>query len=405
MTAGAAMPEPDIRVALLQNVPRVSFRVSGDYTVTNQATGGVIAAPAPGEVWEVRAAGGLLQVCREGVPVGAFSGPVRVEQSAVEVAIAGGGGQTIVRTGTEGLAVLGPGNEMVTLGRDAGAYQVLGPEGRKTALKPGGLHLVAVQQANGEWRRYRGNLEIRTGGEGLLVINELPLEQYLYSVVPSEMPSSWPLEALKAQALAARTYALKRIEGARGAPFHVTPTQDNQVYHGYDHESPSTTRAVEETRGKVLVYATPSGPSRGGVRGELVDAFFHSSNGGFTERAEDVWLQSVPYLEAKPDPYDANPKHYNWQVVYTAEQLMQKLNDWLTKREDDRRFAKVTDLEILEHTASGARVKKMAVTGVLADGTPCTVEIGNADRVRQALGLKSALFTMEKRLDATGNLV
>ena len=405
-TAGAAMREPDIRVALLQGTPAVAFKVTGEYTISNTATGGTVGVPASGEQWEVRVHGALLQVVRNGTPIGSFTGPLGVEQVDVRLAVAGPGGRVVEKSGTEGLIVLGAGNNVATLGRDPSAYQVLGPGGRKMALKSGQLNLIGIQLANGQWRRYRGNLEICISGQGLLVINELPLEQYLLSVVPGEVPAQWPYEVLKAQAVAARSYALRQIWDGADKAFHAYPTEASQMYLGYDGENPATTRAVEETRGQTLVYAAPGTPSRGGLPGEPVAAFYHSSSGGYIENAEDVWLKPVPYIRAKEDPYDNNPKHYNWQINYTVAQLTDSINKRLASKGSNVQFLVITDLVELERTATGARVKKMRVEGVGMDGTPLPPQIlANADEVRIALGLKSALFTMQKEFDATGRLV
>jgi len=405
-TVGATTREPDIRVALLRGTPAVSFKVTGEYTVSNAATGGTVGIPVPGEQWDVRINGALLQVLRNGIPIGSFTGPIRVEQASVRLTVAGAGGQVVEKSGTEGFVVLGAGNNMATLGRDASAYQVLGPGGQMVALKSGQLNLVGIQLANGQWRRYRGNLEIRASDQGLLVINELPLEQYLLSVVPGEVPAHWPYEVLKAQAVAARSYALRQIWDGADKAFHVYPTEASQMYLGYDGENPATTRAVEETRGQTLVYAAPGTPSRGGLPGEPVAAFYHSSSGGFVENAEDVWLKPVPYIKAKEDPYDNNPKHYNWQIYYTVAQLTDSINKRLARKGSNVQFQVITDLVELERTATGARVKKMRVEGVGMDGTPLPPQIlANADEVRIALGLKSALFTMQKEFDATGRLV
>lgn len=401
-TAGAAMPEPYIRVALLQGTPAVSFKVTGQYTIRNAATGGTVGTPAPGEQWEVRANGGLLQVLRDGSPIASFTGPIRVEQAGVQLALSGAGGRIVEQSGTEGLVVLGAGNNMATLGRDASNYQVLGPGGQKVALIPGRLNLVSVQLASGQWRRYRGNLEIHTDNQGLLAINELSLEQYLLSVVPGEVPADWPYEVLKAQAVAARSYALRQIYEAPNQAFHVYPTTASQMYLGYDGESPVTTRAVEETRGKVLVYAAPGVPSRGGLPGEPVAAFYHSSSGGYTENAEDVWLNPVPSIKGKQDSYDVNPKHYNWQVSYDMTQLTDLINNWLTKKSAGWQFQTVTDIIELERTATGARIKKVRVEGLLPDGTRRYYDIFNADNVRMAFGLKSAPFQLAREVDAMG---
>jgi len=197
--------------------------------------------------------------------------------------------------------------------------------------------------------------------------------------VPSESLSYWPEEALKAQAVAARNYAVQRMQATSGSYFNLVTNQSNQVYGGYDAETKATNQAVKDTSGIVMM-------SQGG----LVTAFYHSSSGGFTENSEDVWSSPLPYIKWKSDPFDKNNNHYNWQVSYTNEQLAALM----TKA--GYPIKKVTDIQIKERTSSGARVKSLAVTGVGTTGKAVKLEISNADQVRIALGLKSSLFVLNK---------
>jgi stage II sporulation protein D len=222
----------------------------------------------------------------------------------------------------------------------------------------------------------------------LTAVNVLNIEDYLRGVVPSEMPSDWPAEALKAQAVAARNYALQRVEATRGDTFNVYNTMTSQVYGGYDAETAAANKAVEGSRGMVMLSG-----------GKTVSAFFHSSSGGFTENSEDVWTDRLSYIRSKEDPYDKNSKHYNWEVTYSADQLRDKL------AAAGYKFSKVTDVVELERTSSGARVMEIAVKGLGTDGKSLRVEIKNADKVRAALGLKSALFEFTNKYDRSKNLI
>lgn len=139
---------------------------------------------------------------------------------------------------------------------------------------------------------YRGNIEITSLDEGLLVVNELPLEEYLYSVVPSEMPSSYPPEALKAQAVCARTYAYRNMQhaGHPGWGAHVDDSTAFQVY-GNTEERAETTEAVKATRGQILFYQE-----------EPVDAYYYSTSCGYgtdTRAWNGTDTETVPYLQAK----------------------------------------------------------------------------------------------------------
>jgi stage II sporulation protein D len=122
--------------------------------------------------------------------------------------------------------------------------------GTKVWVSTDGSTGIKLQERGG--RTYRGSMEASAYNGKLAVVNELPFEQYLYSVVPSEMPSSWPSEALKAQAVAARSYAL--FQGMGFGIAHVNDTELSQVYSGIDSEKATTTAAVNATAGMVAMY-------------------------------------------------------------------------------------------------------------------------------------------------------
>lgn len=147
---------------------------------------------------------------------------------------------------------------------------------------------------------YRGALRVLRLSGGFSIINSLPLEKYLYGVVPRESPASWPLEALKAQAVAARSYAALHI-GA-GGPFDVWCSTRSQCYNGADGEAAASNAAVKATAGIVPTYG-----------GKPISAFFFSTSGGYTESIENVWgTGPVPYLKGVPDPYDTGSPYHIW---------------------------------------------------------------------------------------------
>ena len=151
----------------------------------------------------------------------------------------------------------------------------------------------------------------------------LPLEQYLYGVVPSEMPSSWSAEALKAQAVAARSYALATRQ--LGAPFDVYNDTRSQMYLGIVDESPAATAAVNATKGQVVLYD-----------GTVATTYFSSTSGGRTESALDWTGTAVPYLVSVPDPYDDLSPYHNWgPTPVTAQSIVKALK--LTGRSPTRR--------------------------------------------------------------------
>jgi stage II sporulation protein D len=157
---------------------------------------------------------------------------------------------------------------------------------------------------------YRGAIEIRTEGAGVTAINELDMDTYVRGVVAGEMPSSWPLEALKAQAVAARTYALatRKTTGL----FDQYPDTRSQVYRGVTGESVRSDAAVAQTAGRVLTYA-----------GVPAVTYYFSTSGGHTENVEFSFVGSLakPWLVGVPDPHDSQSPYHRWRVPTTATRL------------------------------------------------------------------------------------
>jgi stage II sporulation protein D len=158
-------------------------------------------------------------------------------------------------------------------------------------------------------RWYRGRTIITPTSGGLTAINYVDLESYLYSVLGGEMNGNWPQEALKAQAVAARSYALFRRTRDGNSSFDLCDTARCQVYRGVQDESTGTQTAVNATAGQVLTY-----------NGTIIEALFHSSSGGHTENVEDVWGTRVPYLRAVQD-YDQNAPVYSWNKIISRNEL------------------------------------------------------------------------------------
>lgn len=155
-------------------------------------------------------------------------------------------------------------------------------------------------------KRYLGDMVARLNSGSIQLINHVFLETYLYGVVPHEMPNSWPLEALKAQAVAARTYVVTHMKSS--SSYHVHDTQASQVYRGYNGSLSNSIKAVDGTKGQVLKYGS-----------SFASTFYSSSNGGLTEDSGNVWTTSLPYTVVKEDPYDVNnPENPNgsWTVTY-----------------------------------------------------------------------------------------
>ncbi|MBH5317132.1 SpoIID/LytB domain-containing protein [Paenibacillus sp. GSMTC-2017] len=161
----------------------------------------------------------------------------------------------------------------------------------KVWISPAGSDTIGLLERSK--RTYRGQFELSTFNGKLAVINELPFEQYLYSVVAVEMYSSWPIEALKAQAVAARSYALNKGFGFQIA--HVVDTTLSQAYYGAGVEKPTSTEAVNATAGEVALY-----------NGKVIEAVFSSNGGGQTADASDVWKNAIPYLKSVKSPDDSS---------------------------------------------------------------------------------------------------
>jgi stage II sporulation protein D len=164
---------------------------------------------------------------------------------------------------------------------------------------------------------YRGALELRPAGSGINVINALDLESYVRGVVSAESPSAWPAEALKAQAVAARTYAITSRAGSISDGFDQYADTRSQMYKGVAAERPTTDAAVAATAGQVVTYA-----------GQPVTTYFFSTSGGHTENVENSFVGSAPkpWLKGVDDPYDNLAPRHRWKpVTLTATQVKAKL--------------------------------------------------------------------------------
>ena len=211
---------------------------------------------------------------------------------------------------------------------------------------------------------YRGKLELVPQGEYLRVVNVVPLESYLQGVVAGEMPFRWPGEALKAQAVAARSYALANL--LKGRPYDLYSDQRSQVYLGVAGEKASTTQAVTATAGQVVLYA-----------GRIATTYYFSTSGGKTASAVDVFGASVPYLVSRPDPWDKVSPWHSWGPVLFGARTLQ------TQFGVDQRVVDATGVA----TPSG-RLKTQTLHTV---GGPVNVPVS---LIRSSLGLRSTWVTI-----------
>ncbi|MDR2050029.1 MAG: SpoIID/LytB domain-containing protein [Treponema sp.] len=254
-------------------------------------------------------------------------------------------------------------------------------------------------------RSYRGRLEFRPAGNGMTVINILTIEEYLYGVIPSEMPATWPEEALKAQAIAARSYSLAMLGQFAGRGFDLYGSPRSMAYHGAGAETKTTTRAVNDTRGLIL---------RGG--GEPLKAYFSANHGGYSEDSRTMWGYDA-YMAAVPDillpkrtgrlpldeldawihdaPFSFSSvgrfhysSSYRWEKWVAADEIRHRLP------EDPGEITRI----VSRGRGISGRIYQLEVTGeaksVLVRG----------DDIWAAMGaLRSSLFSIGYKFDTSGN--
>ncbi|MDY6786039.1 MAG: SpoIID/LytB domain-containing protein [Cyanobacteriota bacterium] len=284
---------------------------------------------------------------------------VSVKQGVNGLAV---GGSTAAKVRDETGQQVGtiPAGDAYTARSGGGNVRVGNWQGRQLWVEPEGQGAVWIGD-----RWYRGDVRLVPQSGGLAAINHVDLEEYLYSVVGAEAIASWPLEALKAQAVAARSYALYKRAESPNDLYDVGTTTATQVYKGLESEASSTVQAVRETAGEVVVYG-----------GQVALTAYHSSSGGHTENVEDVWSSPLPYLRGVPD-YDQNAPVYQWSLFFSTADLSRRLGGVGTIRQ-------MTP----ERTTPRGRVVAMAVVG---DGG--TTRVTGA-QVQRALGLRSRLFSV-----------
>lgn len=299
-----------------------------------------------------------------------------VKQRSVTVSLVGGKG--MARTeGSKG-ASLAAGQSYDVRWQD-GAF-LIGREklrGEVLTIRPSRAGELAL-----DGRRYRGALELRHKSGGLTAVNIVPVDDYLRSVVPEEMPTDWPAEALKAQSVAARSFSLASRGRHASEGYDLCTTTHCQLYTGTAAEKTASTAAVRATRGEVLTYG-----------GKPIEALFHTDSGGMTESSENVWGSHVPYLRTVRD---AQIKTLPWTKTITRADLERKL------AAKGHAIGKVRSIALSplaigraakDRTASG-RVKTMTVKGTKGAATL------SGTTWRSLLGLKSTLFDAKLTKDA-----
>jgi stage II sporulation protein D len=320
-----------------------------------------------------------LVVDTAGVELAAGSGLTFTDPASGRRVLRSGGGERVVVTAdAAGRLVLRTGGEA----RNAGASIV------SATPDAGGTLTIAG-------RSYRGGALIRATGSGrVTAINQVGMEDYLLGVVPREIGQVGPelLEAAKAQAVAARTYAVRYLGRRESLGFDVFATVQDQVYGGVAAEHDPVSRAVRETAGEILTY-----------RGTPIEAFYHSTCAGHTAAIEEVWPVEAPrpYLVSLVDvdprtgeAYDRSSSRFQWTERWTADQLTSILDRTLADSLPPgvRTIGELRDIRVLEKTQSG-RAKRVLISGSNAD-----LYVGG-DRIRWILLRPSGPALNSSKLD------
>lgn len=256
-------------------------------------------------------------------------------------------------------------------------------------------------------RTYRGSLKLLRFEQGLTVVNEVNVEEYLYAVVPSEVPSRWPRAVLEAQAVAARTYTFANLGRFKARGFDLLPTVASQVYNGVQSETKSVTEAVDSTRGMILTYES-----------KPIGAFYYDNCGGYTESSRNVWGFGMPYLQAVPDkllperngflaPADlyawlkSRPEAYSNHPKYSSRSAY-RWTYWVSREEIEKRLklsetaGPILSLTIKDRSISG-RAAKVLIKGTNGE------KLLKGDSIRSLGGLRSNLFIIQPKLGTDGH--
>ncbi len=243
-----------------------------------------------------------------------------------------------------------------------------------------GIQISSVQREQGT-PIYRGSLKITKKPEGFLIVNTLPLETYLEAVVPSEMPSSYPAEALKAQAVCARTYAWKQIKEKKLESYgaDVDDSVNYQVYNNIGPEE-STTQAVKETEGKILSQ-----------NGKPIEAYYFSTSAGVTS-TDEIWgaESSAPYLKSVDCSFDSEEPWRTWETEISRENVEQRA------QRIEGCEGSLTGLEVTGKSESGA-VTRLRVHTEGGDG-----EVANEYEIRSFLAPDREIFAGKEKEKKNG---
>lgn len=223
---------------------------------------------------------------------------------------------------------------------------------------------------------FKGSIKVIATDNGLNVINTLPLDNYLAGVINGEISSHWSGDVVKAQAIIARGYALTQKKKRANESYHLSATNKDQVYKGSASVDRSARRAVDTTRGEVVMY-----------NGEIALTLYHSNAGGITESAANVWGGEYPYLKSVKSRYDKKAPRYEWTYTISADALAKQL--------------RAGGFEIDKVKSIGIKKKSLSKRIMLLEvrGKPVPVEL-SGEGLRSILGynkLRSSMFKVKKK--------
>lgn len=214
---------------------------------------------------------------------------------------------------------------------------------------------ISVKKLNSSFHRsYHGRMQIVAGKGGMYIINHVPTETYLEGVLNAEINTNWPIEAVKAQAVIARTFALFKREQRKEKLWHISAGEYDQVYKGDGISDERGKRVIELTYGIIVSY-----------RGRLAQTFYHSNCGGITENPSSLWKGSYPYpyLKVKSVPYGKSDPRFQWQASISNREILQVL------KKSGIHLTELNHLSIGEYTPSG-RVKNLVFNKSPAHAIP-----------------------------------
>ncbi len=284
--------------------------------------------------------------------------PVKPETAQVRVAVA----KNISTLHIQGkdLSLINHGNkiplpESIIVTCDGDSVTI---NGRRYPLSLVSVSLVSANAISVNGKLHYGHLVIQYN----LLIAIVPLDEYLKGVLSAEVPKTWPIEALKAQAVVSRTFVYRRIRQNKNLPYDVEDTAMDQKFD-YGKSSPGIDRAVLQTRGRVILY-----------QGEPIEAFFHSCSGGRTERSGDIFQEDLPYLRSVSDPYCADSRKFFWSFSKTGNEIKHALREYIDPGLLGRDLRAV---KIYKRTGSGRAREFLLVF----DGNESVVVDGNRFRI------------------------